>query len=477
MFFLGCKYVNNHIWVMVSEKFENEQKLLNFEDEQEVFRMNSWNNCSPLFERLEPRMLLSSVVDNVDTGMLEDSVADAYIFSEQPEALQELPVEIEGSINVQSYSAVGGTVYSPDEDTVSYFSFDEIVGETIDDISAKANDGTVINQASATLGRKGQGMYFDGVNDAIYAPDNSDFDLTSGVTLSLWIKPASDLTKGISSDVVFAGKLESYWFQYISSSGVLEFISVIVGTYSSVYNTTELLAGDANRDGLVSAGDYASVQSHFGSTGYAGISGDANGDGVVSAGDYASVQTNYGAMGAIASPDNVDFSANTWYHIMGTYDGTTMRLYIDGQQVATKSISGSITTSAYRFAVGKFARETSDNPFNGTVDDVIVADEAKTPDELVGSPDDTTILHLDFEDITAGAAFDVEDIANNNDGEIIGSPHVSRGRNESTMVFDGVDAFAEALGTFVWFVEVDGADGYPGHEAGLVCPLLQKAGE
>ncbi len=55
-----------------------------------------------------------------------------------------------------------------------------------------------------------------------------------------------------------------------------------------------LLAGDANRDSVVSAGDYASVQANFGSVGELGIPGDANGDGVVSAGDYASIQANFG---------------------------------------------------------------------------------------------------------------------------------------------------------------------------------------
>ena len=56
-----------------------------------------------------------------------------------------------------------------------------------------------------------------------------------------------------------------------------------------------LLEGDANRDGLVSADDYASVQVHFGDTGSPGLLGDANIDGVVSADDYASVQSNFGA--------------------------------------------------------------------------------------------------------------------------------------------------------------------------------------
>ncbi len=61
------------------------------------------------------------------------------------------------------------------------------------------------------------------------------------------------------------------------------------------------LLGDANSDGVVSAGDYASVQASFGAVGTAGggLLGDANGDGVVSAGDYASVQANFGAVAGV----------------------------------------------------------------------------------------------------------------------------------------------------------------------------------
>ncbi len=63
-----------------------------------------------------------------------------------------------------------------------------------------------------------------------------------------------------------------------------------------------LLEGDANRDGVVSAGDYAAVQANFGNTGDAGILGDASGDGVVSAGDYASVQANFGNTASAMTP-------------------------------------------------------------------------------------------------------------------------------------------------------------------------------
>ena len=71
-----------------------------------------------------------------------------------------------------------------------------------------------------------------------------------------------------------------------------------------------LLEGDANRDGVVSAGDYASVQANFGNTGVPGIFGDANGDGIVSAGDYASVQANFGntASTSEVTPEPATFS-------------------------------------------------------------------------------------------------------------------------------------------------------------------------
>ncbi len=66
-----------------------------------------------------------------------------------------------------------------------------------------------------------------------------------------------------------------------------------VNDYATLAATSKLL-GDANGDGVVSAGDYASVQANFGNTGEPGIPGDANWDGIVSAGDYASIQANFG---------------------------------------------------------------------------------------------------------------------------------------------------------------------------------------
>ena len=99
--------------------------------------------------------------------------------------------------------------------------------------------------------------------------------------------------------VMLAGLLNELGDGYLDTGGLVPTMEVI--PFVAV-----LLAGDANRDGVVSAGDYSSVQANFGSTGIPGIPGDANGDGVVSAGDYASVQANFGntapPAGAVPEP-------------------------------------------------------------------------------------------------------------------------------------------------------------------------------
>jgi hypothetical protein len=72
-------------------------------------------------------------------------------------------------------------------------------------------------------------------------------------------------------------------------------------------------------------------------------------------------------------------TANTWYHLAGTYDGTTMRLYINGVQDATFAATGTIAgTGVFYLGRNYEALRT----LNGTLDEARVWTRARTAAEI-----------------------------------------------------------------------------------------------
>jgi chitodextrinase len=61
---------------------------------------------------------------------------------------------------------------------------------------------------------------------------------------------------------------------------------------------------------------------------------------------------------------------NSWTHLAGTYDGATLRLYLNAKQVSTRSISGNLITSGSALRVGGNA--VWSEWFDGTIDEVRV---------------------------------------------------------------------------------------------------------
>ena len=67
-------------------------------------------------------------------------------------------------------------------------------------------------------------------------------------------------------------------------------------------------------------------------------------------------------------------STNTWYTVVGTYDGSTLKLYLNGSLVASTSVSGAIKTSVTPIVIGADPGATGgvSNLFKGIISDVIV---------------------------------------------------------------------------------------------------------
>ncbi len=124
-----------------------------------------------------------------------------------------------------------------------------------------------------------------------------------------------DSTNGMRSlrDILIADGVDMTDWTLFSATAISADGTTVVGYGTNPSGNTEaylvrfsestLLEGDANRDDVVSADDYSSVQVNFGDTGEAGIPGDANGDTVVSADDYGSVQANFGNTLEMGSDD------------------------------------------------------------------------------------------------------------------------------------------------------------------------------
>jgi len=64
-----------------------------------------------------------------------------------------------------------------------------------------------------------------------------------------------------------------------------------------------------------------------------------------------------------------------WHHIAGTFDGTTSRLFLDGEQIGEMSASGTIITNTNSATV-------AGGSFEGAVDEFKIFDVALTPDEI-----------------------------------------------------------------------------------------------
>ena len=76
------------------------------------------------------------------------------------------------------------------------------------------------------------------------------------------------------------------------------------------------------------------------------------------------------------------FSPNTWYHVAGTYDGTTMRLYVNGLLNASMAFPGTVTGTGL-FTMGRNYDNT--RILNGSVDEVRVWTRTLTAAEILAN--------------------------------------------------------------------------------------------
>ncbi len=207
---------------------------------------------------------------------------------------------------------------------VAAYSLDEGSGTTANDSSGNHNTGTVAN-AAWVAGKYGSALAFTGAaNSMVTISDSPSLDLTTGMTLEAWVNPAS---------------LNQNWDAAISKDHKNSSNDISYALYAAA-DTNERPAVHI----LVGGNDV-------------GVQGTAV------------------------------LALKTWTFLAATYDGATLKLYVNGTQVATKSISGSITTTVDPLHLGG---DWDDEMFTGSIDNVRIYKAALTQAQI--QTDMTTAL-------------------------------------------------------------------------------------
>ena len=76
------------------------------------------------------------------------------------------------------------------------------------------------------------------------------------------------------------------------------------------------------------------------------------------------------------------FQTNTWQHLVMTYDGSTLKGYLNGSLIQSQTASGSITSAVSSFTVGNLIFGTTNFNLNGQVDEAALWKKALTSAEI-----------------------------------------------------------------------------------------------
>jgi hypothetical protein len=189
-------------------------------------------------------------------------------------------------------------------------------GTTIVDSSGLGNNCPLTGAPSWTAGKQGLGLRLNGTSDYATCPNGPSLDIQGPITLAAWVKPERTFATQYVIKKAILGTANGYELSLASTGKV--FFRLNQATSLNTYRIDSTTSYPAN--------------------------------------------------------------GTTWMHIAATYDGTTMRLYINGVQEATIAGPAAIGSNGQRLGIG--AQPDGVSPLQGTLDEVRIWARALTATEI-----------------------------------------------------------------------------------------------
>jgi len=80
---------------------------------------------------------------------------------------------------------------------------------------------------------------------------------------------------------------------------------------------------------------------------------------------------------------NESFEEDEWYHVVGTYDGSQMNIYVNGEHAGSSSAqSGDISYLSSYYCIGSYKDDNESYPWNGKIAEVAVYTKVLSPQEI-----------------------------------------------------------------------------------------------
>ncbi len=285
-------------------------------------------------------------IDVLDNILIGQNWAESY---DQPPSISLIsPTDDDDATVTRNWTEVNVSIDSAtntsgfidwDRSLVGHWDFDENSGATVSDESTYVNNGTLIDDPQWTTGKFGSALRFDGNGGFVDCGNNGVLDITDEITIEAWINPS--------------------------------------------------VAGEGTKDGIVAKAENGAAwswQMRYGSP---------------AEGNYMGIQFNGDPEGSTWVFVNQNLTPGEWYHIVGVFDGSNIKCYLNGVEKDTNQISA-ITGCNSDVVIGYDG--SLNNVFNGTIDEVRIWNRSLSSNEIRASYNSTTnSLNRQFTSLTTGA--------------------------------------------------------------------------